>query len=274
MQRIDALKAIARNLRDLIVDTTPASYCATYIDATKLIHPLTNQLQGVYAYIYSGAGAGQNRIVGSSDPANKRIFFPQPLDSVPSANSQFILLQHFDKDEYDNALDRIIGKAKVMYLETKVATSTLVATQYEYLVPSGFEYINTLRIVPSNSSDYDLSDDASRQFEFRSNLWRIEANVGGSFHIVFDSRKVSMTDFDNEMIKIMGQAKADINATDNAVLPDDLEEYVVNGATMIMASQRISENREWSAKFQIFRDLTSGLESYVHRTRFGKKVGY
>lgn len=276
MQRIDSIKAAARNLRDLVVDTTPASLCGSYIDADALIHPISGQLRGCGFYFYSGAGAGQQRTVGSFDPTYNRLGFPQAFTTLPSTNSKFLLFEHFSKDEYDNALDRMVGVAELKFLEEKVATLTLVATQYEYAVPSGYEYIRTIKLVPSGStdeSDYGGDDEVSRIFEFPPRYWRIEPNAAGSFNIIFDPRKIDLGDFDDECAKIIGQAKPNISPTDNATIPKALEEYLINGASMLLSSQRISEGQEWRTKFQIFRDMTQGLEAYIYRTRYGKRVG-
>lgn len=273
MDRITAIKSISRNLRDLIVDSVPASLTGTSIDCVKLIQPLTNQLKGVDFYIYSGAGAGQNRIVTNFIPANNRSTFDEAFITTPSTNSAFLMFQFFNKDDYDNALDRMVGAAKLRYLEDKVATLALVATQYEYPVPSGFEYISMLRLVPSGNNDYGADDEVNRIFELPPRYWRVEANAVGTYVIVIDSRKIDLDNFNNQWVNVLGQVKADISATDNATIPVALEEYLINGASMLMSSQRITESQEWKTKFYFFRDLVKGLEDYIFRPRYGKRVG-
>ena len=272
MNRMDSIKASSRNLRDLVVDTVPASLTGSTIDADDLIHPVSGQLKGFNLYLYGGAGAGQARVITDFLPANNRVV-TRGFGSIPSTNSSIVIFEKFRKDEYDNALDRIIGIARGKYLENRVATLSIVATQYEYAVPSGFEYIRALRLVPSGYSDYDADDEVSRIFEFPHTSWRIESNPLGTFIIVFDRRKVSLDSFDEEWVRVIGQAKPFIGATDNATIPEALEEYLIQGTSMMMASQRIDENREWQAKFYMFRDMTRDLEDYIYRHRMGKKVG-
>src|SRR3990167_2677437 len=120
MQRIDVIKSVARNLRDLVVDTTPATLSTTQISATRLIHPETNQLRGFPVYLYSGAGAGQDNIVASFDAANNRMGFDRAFTTSPSTNTNFIVTRFWEKSEYDNAVDRIIGMARQFNLEEKV----------------------------------------------------------------------------------------------------------------------------------------------------------
>lgn len=272
MQRIDALKAIADNLRDLILDSTVASAYATAVRADDLIQPQSKQLQGFNFYSYGGLQKGQERVVGSLDTTNRVILFTQDLSPVPSTSAQFILTEFWAKSQYDNALDRYIGKAKTKFLEQKAATLSLVATQYEYPVPSGFEWISTLRLVPSTNSDYANTARVSSVFELGPRFWRIEPNTGGSYLIIIDSRQVNLDNFNNYLVRVEGQAKPDIAGTDNATIPEDIEEYVITGASMLLSSQRISENEEWRRKFYMFRDEFRPLEDYVYRYGRGKKV--
>lgn len=272
MDRITSIKAVARNLGDLVADTTGASLTGSFVDVDELIHPLTDQLRGYHFYIYSGAANGQARVVGSFNPAYNRLGFPQPFGSVPSINSNFILTKYWRKADYDNALDRAWGKAKLQYYEEKVATLALVGTQYEYVVPSGFDFINTLRIVPSGDSDYDGVDEVNNVFELTTRYWRVEMNPLGSKIISFDSRKIAMDTVDDRWVRIMGQTQVVVGTTDTSTIPSKLEEYVTNTASMLLASQRIGENREWRDKFAVFRDLSIAAEPYVYTPVRGKQV--
>lgn len=275
MQRINAIKAISRNMGDLIVDAVASAATPTTVDAAKLIHPQDQALLGKGFYIYSGAGAGQQRTVASFSATNLRLIFAETFVSTPSHNSAFLLFDHFGKDDYDGAIDRMIGLAGLKYLEEKVGTVQIVGTQYEYPVPSGHEYINTLRLVPSASdaSDYDSDDEVSRIFEFPPRFWRIEVNPLGTYVIAFNPTKISLDSFDEQWVRIMGQVKPNVAATDTGVIPADIEEYVIAGASMILTSQRITEDQEWQRKFYMFRDMTRELEEYVYRPRRGKRVG-
>lgn len=273
MQRIDALKAVARNASDLIIDSVPASLTATTMDISTLTHPQSGQLLGFTAYIYSGAGIGQSRIVASYSPTNKRLCFGAGFGSIPSTNSQVLLLKE-QKEDYDNVISRHIGIAQLHYLQEKVATLALVASTYEYAVPSGYEYVHNLRLVPSGYSDYGADDVISNVFELPPQLWHIEINPLGSYIIAIDRRKIDLTNFDNEWVRISGQVKPDIQATDNANIPADLEEFVVAGATMQLAAQRISgTDTKWKYIHSSQRDTVSALEAYITKPRRGKRVG-
>ena len=275
MDKADAIRATARNLNDLIVDTTPASLTGSTIDALKLIHPNSLQLQGKDFYIFSGGGAGQERIVGTLDAGNRRIFFEEVFGTIPSINSEFVIFDYWQKDAYDNAIDRMAGVARQFHLEEKVATMEFVPTQYEYIVPSGYEYITNLRLVPSGWTNYGADDEVSRIFEIPSRFWRIESNALGSFVIAIDRRKIDLNGFDNQWVNIIGQAESVIEGSDNSTIPRKLEEYIIAGATADLASQRIigSQQDEWRIKFSIHNKRRDELEEVIFTYRRGKRVG-
>ena len=270
MLKIDAIIAIANNMGDLIVDARPVSLTGSTLQFNELVHPQSGQLQGVWGYIYAGAGAGQERVVGSFNPATNTVVFPQVFASVPSTNSDVMLTKEWRKADYDAALNRYIGIARTRFMVERTATLALVATQYEYPVPSGIEWIRTLRLIPSTNSDYDAVDDVREIFELPPRLWRLEVNQGGSYLITINRLKQSLEDLDNQLVFVMGQAKPDIAATDNATIPEDLEEFLITGASMLLSSQR--EGTEWGRKFQMFRESYRPLEDYISRHGYGKKV--
>lgn len=273
--KIEVVRNVARTLGDLILDTVPASMTGSSLDFDILVHPISGQLKGTNLYIHTGAGQNQYRVVTDFQPTNNRLIFGEVFSSIPSINSQCWLFQHFNyPDDYSNAINRMLNKTRLMYLEEKVATMELVASQYEYIVPSGFEYISTLRMVPSGSTDYDTDDEVSRIFEIAPRFWRIEPNAKGTYVIAFDRRKINLDNFDNEWVNIVGQVLPDVhNLVATGDMPGELEEYVIQGACMILASQRINENKEWYSKFRMFKDNTDDLEAYIYRHPRGKKVG-
>ena len=272
MLKIDAILAIAQSLRDLVIDANPVSLTGSTLQFNELVQPLSQQLQGFYGYIYQGAAVGQERIAGSFNPAANELVFPQVWASVPSINSSFMITEEWRKSDYENAIDRYMGRARTKFLEAVTATMAIVATQYEYTVPSGFEWISTLRFIPSSNTDYGDISDIRNIFELPPRYWRIEVNQGGSYIIAIDPRKIDLDEFDKQLVDIKGQRKPSVLGTDNAIIPPDLEEYIISGASMLLASQRIDEKQEWRAKFYMFRDEVKPLEDYVYRYGRGKPV--
>ena len=278
MNRVGAIRAISQNLGDLTIDSIVASLTATSIYAADFVFTNEKQLFGKYLYIDTGAGAGQSRVVGSLHPANKFIVFAQSFNSIPSVNSSFVITDYFRKADYDNALDRAIGIARLKYLEDRVATIQLVATQYEYAVPSGFDYITCIRLVPSSHTDYAADSEVDTIFEIPPRDFRVERNPVGSYVIIFDPRRLDMDDYNNELAHVIGQAKPVVAGSDNGTLPADLEEYLIAMSSMLLSSRRMAENQEWVRKFYMFRDEVkgrgneAGLEEYIFRHGRGKRV--
>ena len=283
MNRIEAIIASARDLRDLVVDTTPSSLTGSSLDIARLVHPADRQLIGRNVYIYSGGGSGQDRVIGTylAPVAGRdgRTVFTRFFSPIASTNSNLIITKFWDKLEYDSALDRAIGKARMLFLEDSVATLQLVGSQYEYPVPSGLEWISTLRLVPSGNSDYKADIEVDRFFEIPPRMFRIEQNPTGSYLIVINPQKINIgASLDEEWVRVLGQSKPVVSGTDNATIPVDLEEYVVAKVSMLLSSQRIEESQEWRTKFTMFRDEVRGrgndpgLEDYIVRVGRGKKV--
>src|SRR3990167_6689584 len=210
MKSIDVIKAVARQFRDLVVDTVPGSLTGSSIDAAALVHVNGGRLLGKDAYIYSGAGAGQQRTVASFDTINHRLIIAPVFSSLPSINSSFLVFNTWRKDEYDNALDRAVGQARLNHLQEKSATISLVGTQYEYAVPSGYESVGMIQLVPTTSNDYRSNALVANQAVLERDKWWLETLPVGSVVIVFDPRKMDMPTLDNYWIRVIGQAKPDI----------------------------------------------------------------
>ena len=270
--RIDAVREIARNLRDLVVDTTPASLTGSSIDALKLIHPNNNQLRGNPFYSYSGGGPGQSRIITEFLPENNRMTFQELFTTGVSLNTRFFVLDNWEKEEYDSAIDRALGLAREVYREDVSGTIGVVGSQYEYAVPSGMTDIHTIRIVPSGNTNYQGDTEVRDIFEFPPHLWRIEVKPTGSHVITFDPRRIRLSQFDNEVVEIMGQQRPIVAGTDNAKIPEDIFEFVVAKASTRMAGQRINEDQEWLLKFRELRADAKTLEDHIFRPRRGKPV--
>jgi hypothetical protein len=189
-------------------------------------------------------------------------------------NSSCLVFDYFHKDEYDNAIDRMMGRARMKFLQEKVGTLALVATQYEYPVPSGMETVFNLRLVPSTGTDYQSDDSTANQTELPPRYWGIEPNVAGTYLIIIDPRKVNLSVFDKHYIKVLGQGKPEALGTDNATVPNALEEYIIAGATARLAANRIqAKNDQWALKFADNSNIASDLENYISSQRYGKEVG-
>ncbi len=269
---MNIVESIARNLDDLVTKGQVASFTGSTIDAAALIYPVTNQLQGYDSYFYEGSGLGQRRTITAFDPTNKRMTFSPALDTAPSTNTKFLVLKKFKYDDYANALDQVVGVVKMQYLTEKVATMEIVASQYEYIVPSGFAFIENIRLVPSGNTDYANDDEVDRIFEIPNHYWHIEGNVGGTRLIVFDSRYIHIDNIDDEICRVIGQARADITYSMSENFPDKVNEYIKCKTSALLAVRRIREGNEWKDKFAIYQDLAQKYEPYLKSRIRGKPV--
>jgi len=270
MANISVYESIARNLGDLMIKGTPTNATATAFESNALIHPLTDQLKGREVYFFTGGGAGQARTITAFTPGSNHAVVDPQFSTVPSSNSQFLMFSHWVGEDYENAMNRAMGKTKLIHLNESVATLALVATQYEYLVPSGFEYISNLNLVPSGNTDYGNDDEVNRIFELPPRYWNVLPNAKGSYVIAFDPRKINLDTVKDKWINVVGQTKPDFAGT---IISEELQEYIINHASMLLASQRIGENKEWSEKFRLFKDIVKDLEIYIHSNKYGRRVG-
>ena len=268
---ISLYESIARNIGDIYAKGIPSNGTPTTFDSTSLVSRNAQNIVGKEVFFYTGGGAGQARTIGSFSPTGTyRVYVEPPFDTAPSSNSKFLIFDKFRTEDYESAMNRGLGKAKLTYLQDKVGTLVIVGTQFEYPVPSGIEWISTIRLVPSLNTDYRAVDEVDTVFELPARYWRIERNVGGSYLIAFDARRINMSSFDGETAKVMGQAKADLSGT---LLPEQIEEFVIAYASTILASQKIREGEQWKQAFYMFRDEANKLENYVFSYGHGKKVG-
>ena len=205
MADISIYEAIGRNLKDILAKGTATSSVGSTLISNSLLHPNVNQIKGKSVYMYEGACAGDSRTIINFVPGSNMALIEPNWSSTPNSTSKFLVFNHFEAEDYYNAVNRAMGKAKMIHLLDMVGTTTIVGTQYEYSVPSGMEYISSLRIVPTSGSDYSGDDEVSRVFEFAPRYWRIERNVGGTYLISFDKRKINLSDFDGESVRIQGQ---------------------------------------------------------------------
>jgi len=273
---ISLYESIGRNLGDIFAKGVPTNATGTSFRSDVLIHPLPDQLRGKEVFWYSGVGAGQSRIIGSFYPGTHQAIVERTFDTVPTDNSRFLIFDSIRVEDYENAMNRAIGIAKSRYLEEKVATMQIVATQYEYPVASGMEWIANLRLVPSGNTNYAADDEVDRVYELPPRYWSIERNPGGSYVIAFDARKINLDTLDKEWVRVMGQAKPDFTGTQIA---EDLQEFVIAHSTMHLASLRVREGDQWRTLFYMYRDEVRGvgqrpgLEDYIFRYGRGKRVG-
>lgn len=273
METVSIYESIARNLGDIYAKGTGTNCTATTAQSNALTFPNSQQLSGKEIYWYSGAGAGQARIIASFNVGSHAVIHDYKYDTTPSDNPKFLIFRKFRAEDYESAVNRAIGKVRLVHLDDFVATMALNATQYEYVVPSGMEWISTIKFVPSAGSDYRSNDDIKNISELPPRFWRIEGNQGGSRIIAFDSKQVNLNNFDKQICRVEGQCKPDFNGTN---VSESLQEYVITHASMVMAGT----DKEFDKLFYMMRNEIQGkpqsgqpgLENYIYSNPRGRKV--
>lgn len=262
MLKWELYKEIARNLGDLVLESNPSSASVNSIVCSDLIYPQANQLAGNQVFIGTGAAAGQARVVASYNVGSMALYVTPAFGSLPSTNSAFMVFQSFKDRDYRGVIDRAFGIAKNLYYESYYTTVTLVATQYEYTVPSGMDAVTYLQLVPTSGSDYSSASEIQNQFELKPPIWRLEKNT-----IIFDPRHVTMTDLDKTLCRVYGQSRPTSMPTDNSTVPSMLEEYLIDRGSQLLAVRNMgrdnSDNKEWTSKYGMWRDNADKLEKYI-----------
>lgn len=272
-ETVSIYESIGRNLGDIFAKGVATNGTGTTFESRVLVNPNARQLVGKEVFWYSGGGAGQARLVASFDPANNRIIHEQEYSTIPTEGSAFIVLNNFRSEDYESAMNRAIGKARSVHYDSYVATIAITATQYEYLVASGMEYIESIKFVPSSGSDYQNIEDIAHIFELPPRDWSITGNQGGSRIIAIDPRKANLDGFDNQICRVEGQCKPDFTGT---TVSEELQEFVIQFSSMLLASQK--DGNEWARRYYTFRDEVkgrgneAGLEALIFSHPRGRKV--
>lgn len=269
LSNISIYEAIGRNIGDVLVKGVPTNCIGSTLESISLVYPLEQQLRGKELFIYEGSGDGQSRVISDFVPGSNFVVLDPIFSTVPTSDSRFIIFNHFQVDDYENAMNRAMGFARLLYLDERVATLQLVGTQYEYPVPSGFEYVNNIHLVPSGSTDYRSDDEVTRLFDIASRLWHLQRNAVGTPMIVFDPRKISIAPLNEEMVNVVGQVKPEFTAT---AMPENLQEFIISRASSLLSARLIGEGSEWKTKFGYFKNQSDNLEKYIYRPRRGKRV--
>jgi len=103
--RIEVLQLIG----DLVVmGTATAGSSTTLVDTNRLTFPNDDDLNGYWAYIHTGTGIGQERLIGDFTASADRITPSPNWGTAPDSTSQYIVSRRFPASEVDRAIDASI----------------------------------------------------------------------------------------------------------------------------------------------------------------------
>ena len=275
MEKRDIEYAVAMMLGDLLLDgkitAIGTSSDGRYIEDSRMVYPLADQLVGKELYIHTSAIASASDLFSTITKfipgSNAASLTPDFSPAVPTVADRYFIYNRFRHDDYGFAINQALRQLRHTTLLPMMATMELVGTQFEYAVPSGFKYLNSIYLVPSGSTDYQ---DWWDSYRLPRNSWEVRANPAGSMTLVFDPAYIDLDDYDEELVHVLGQRRP-------AELPDynsetdshqDYENYITNKAASLLAITKLRESQDWVALFsatnmeamRLERRLTSRVE--------------
>ena len=247
MNKIDLVAEVSRILGDLLLEGTIDSASGSGIADTDIIFPNAGQLRGKEVFIHTGVGASQSRVIATY-PGIGTISVTPSFSPVPTVGDRYFLFDRFRWSDIRGALDSAIRRAREIHLIDGMGTLSLVATQWEYAVPSGLRFIHSLRVVPSGNTDFELDD----TWPIERYAWAVKTNPNGSRIISFDPRFIDVADMDNDIVQVLGHRKPNdmAVATVESEIP---ENFLINHAAAILCMRRLGEGPEWIERYKYFR---------------------
>ncbi len=261
MNRIEVETAVARLLGDLLLEGTVDTANTSSIADTELVFALPGQLRGNDLYIHTATSvtlAHQSRVVATSLVGS--IGVTPAFTISPTTGDKYNLYNKFKHADYLNAFNTAIRRAREIGMVEAIATLGLVATQWEYAVPSGFKYIHEIRVVPSANTNYELET----TFPLPRGSWLVRTMPNGTQVIAFDPRFVDMGGIDKEIAHVYGQRKPDDMTvpTANSEVP---ENFLIYQTAALLALQKIVEGTEWDTRYKYFITEARKAEGAIRR---------
>ena len=269
MNRNELQTAIARLLGDLLLEGTVDAGTTSGIADTELAFSLADQLKGKELAIMSAASptlAGVSRTISASSVGS--LSLTPSLPAAPTAGDTYHIYSSFKYQDYKQAIDEAVRRARDIHLIDASATLSIVATQWEYAVPSGFRYISDMWFVPSGSLDYADQDTA---FRIPRSAWLVKANPAGSKVIAFDPRIIDLDDWDDELIRLYGQRRpAELSV--GTTVSEIPESYLIQKAMSLLTLRKLGYGAEWAARFGYHNTEALRLERSIFRARRANAV--
>jgi len=218
---------LATSFNDCITGTPEATMNTSSFVCTYLIEPAANYHKNWSLHFYAGTHAGSTRQVTEYNTSTYAVKFLPALASNVVANCTFQMHGKHTWQEYKDAINYAIERAKDTYLLNKVdETTTLSANTYEYSVPTGFRYIESIFVEDTTNDDtyydrclvdpnkwYILKHPTSPKIKFRDSRFSIGTDlVDQKLRVIGQSLQATLTNDDDTcylpMHVIMGLAKA------------------------------------------------------------------
>ena len=256
--KIDLIKQLARQMGALLADSTIGSVPNRQVFNDEFLQfANASQLQGKQVYTYGSPTPGSafiNNFVPGNVPTIQLI---PSLAATPTAG--YLILDYYTIDELKEIAERAIKAAGKWHFPEVSGTIAVVATQYEYAVPSEFSFIARMHFVPTSGTAFDDPD----QFSIPRHWWNIEKGPSGPGRIIFNPEYVDLANYDAEYVRIIGQGMPPLLPNDSSAYTDLLEEYLVAWGVKELSFRRIQEGEMWLAKYRAARDMVTEEEAKI-----------
>ena len=259
MNKITLMPAISRKLGDFVLDGVVGTmFAGNVVKDERIVAESNNQLKGFQFYCYQGVGFNQPRTIVENNVGSMTITVAPSLGTIPTIGDKYYLTKRFGYDDYSSAIDESMRRAKFLNLIPYTATMSLVGTQYEYAVPSGFRYIHELHFVPTGSSDYMIES----YYPMDRRAWDIHRNPVGTYTIYLDPRFYNPASNISGMILVNGQRSPIELGTPTANSEVD-EDFIIAFSAAILSNRLIDEGNAWLQRYLSFKQESDRLESAI-----------
>lgn len=269
MNRQDLETSIARILGDLLIEGIVDSGNGNSIADTELVFAETGLLRGMdihFKQTTSPTISDLARTIATYSQGS--LGFIPSLAFAPTVGDTYNIYKSLRHADYKAAIEDAHRRASELYLVETSATLALVATQWEYAVPSGFKYIHSIRLVPSVGTDYETLD--SLGFNIYQQLdrgsWTVRTLPNGSRVIAFDPRYLSLDNYNNYAAIVEGQRRPGSLSSPTFSIEPAIDGYIFASARAMLAPRLIRDANRLPELISINNGVDR-LEKRIFRTR-------
>ncbi len=254
--KIDIIKEVLRGIEALVVDSKCLSATADNLKDDNVPFTTTTELRGAYLYAYgTPTHTAFSRVIsGFVGIPTIQVAPSWGTNSAPTAGQSYMIIRGYKVDDIQQVVKRAMQEAGKWHFITMVGTLPLVGSTYEYPVPSGFLYIDTMHFVPTSGSDTSTLS----VYKLTNHMWGVENKK-----IVFDPRYIDLGSFDAEYVRIFGQGKPAPLDNDHDTYDDLLENYLIAHSIRELTRRRIGEGAEWKRKYDTMREIVAEEEQKI-----------
>ena len=258
MNKITLVPAIARKLGDLVLDGVVGTATGNQIIDQRIVAEVDNQMKGYQFYCYQGQAFNQALTIVANIVGSLNFTVAPSFATIPTVGDKYLITKRFGYNDYSSAIDEAVRRSLQLTLIPFSATLSLVPTQYEYAIPTGFKFIHELHIVPSGSTDYALEN----AYPLDRRAWSVSKNPSGTYTLYLDTRFFSPDWHDCDAVIIRGQRipSSLTTPTTNAEVDDN---FLIAYSAQVLSSRLIDEGQAWLQKFLAYKMEADKLESAI-----------